>query len=147
MSRILVKEVGEQPQIMETEKKYRTDACREHIFPIAEEYAGMDYVILAENENCLITVGVDGNGLAKNLKTNFLIETSSRDFPIQKIFGRCVFTKIKRPGTGEIYDYELEDLSEQDVKNIYSILNPKYQKYLRENFNDYGSGYAIIRTL
>ena len=136
--KIAIKKVNKPIEIIETTKKYRGDCVKEYINNTA------DYVHL----NSFLSVAVDEEGLPKELPTNFLIKTKNTHFPIQKMVGTAVFTRIKPiTGEGEIWDYEIDELKDDDIKMIEILTNEKYQEKLKESFNDYGKGYLVITPI
>ena len=84
----------------------------------------------------------DEEGLIKNLPVNFLMEMQSTAFPLQKITGDVVFVRCKPVDYmhEEVYDLEIEDLTEGDISLINSLLSENQQAELKSRFNDYGSG-------
>ena len=118
MNKIMVKEVGQASRIIEVDDKYVTECAKKFIHDYPE------YVHLG-NELYLF---VDGEGLIKELPVNFLLEINSPYFPIQKMVGTVVFIREKPVGPGEIYDYEVDDLTELDMKLIEFITSSEKQE-------------------
>ena len=134
--KIAVKEVGKELQIIETNEKYRGNCVK--------QFTGKDdpteFVKLSEDGTfCL---GVNENGLPLDLPVNFLLATNNPYYPIQKMVGTVVFVRCKyaNPFIEEIWDYEVEDLREEDITHIEKMLNEEYQKHLSEKISDYGKG-------
>ena len=71
------------------------------------------------------------------------------DFPIQKAVGTVVFVrhKYENPWLKEIYDFEVDNLTDKDIEYIHKMLDADYQKKLLNAFSDYGRGYAVIRNI
>lgn len=134
--RIAIKEVGKELVITDTKQKYRSDCVR--------EFVGQDSTVefVKMNEDGTFALGVNEDGLAMELPTNFLLGTLNPYFPIQKMVGTVVFVRCKyaNPYVEEIWDYEVEDLTEDDLECINLILSGEYQKGLAERFKDYGKG-------
>ena len=139
---IAIKEVGEPLRFEYTDKKYRTECVQEYIGK--ENYT--EFVSLSSDR--LFSLGVDEEGLPKELPVNFFIATHSKHFPIQKMVGTVVFTRVKPvDGLQEIWDYELDDLRIDDAISLLSILDNGYQKYLESTFNDYGKGHVVLEKI
>ena len=138
--KIAVKEVGKELQIIETSEKYRSDCVRAFIG--ADATPG--FVIL--NKDNTLSFGVNEDGLPLELPLNFLIETNNPHYPIQKIVGTAVFVRCKyaNPWVEEIWDFEVEDLKDEDLVIIKRMLDIKYQNVLAKRFEDYGTGTAIF---
>lgn len=139
--KIAIKKVGEPLEITETTYKYRTE-CEKSIL---KTYA--DHITLSP-DGCF-TLSVDETGLMKELPINFYMAMANPDFPIQKIVGTVVFIRCKPVEYNgvEIYDYEVDDLTNNDLLLIEHMLNENVQKKLSENFVDYGKGFSIIRPV
>ena len=124
--KMILKRVGEPPQIVETDKKYRTEAVREFL-PDADTQervyleAGMTF-----------TMVVDEDGLNKELPLNFLMEMASTAYPVQLIVGDVVFvrTKYANAYNEELWDYEVEDVTAADVEKVKGYLNSGLQEEL-----------------
>jgi len=140
--KIGVKKVGKDIEYIETSQKYRTDCCK--------EYTGKDdfveYVrLVADGTFC---IGVNEMGLPKEMATNFLLETTSPHFPIQKMVGTVVFVRTKPVNPfKEIWDYEVDDLNEADIQRIEKLLDKSYQEKLKDAYLDYGKGHMIITPI
>lgn len=141
--KIAVKEVGKELQVIETNEKYRGNCVK--------QFTGKDdpaeFVRL--NEDGSFCIGVNENGLPLQLPLNFLIETTSYHYPIQKMVGTVVFVRCKNadPCIEEIWDYEVEDLREDDIRHIEKILQEQNQKRLFEQFKDYGKGCVFYEPI
>lgn len=141
--RIAVKLVGEPLKIVDTHKKYRGDCVK--------QYIGMDEYIeyLRLNSDGTLSLAANENGLPMELPANFLLATTSPYFPIQVMVGTIVFVRTKYVNVWEkeIWDYEVEDLTDEDIKAIEDILNPERQQVLQRKFVDYGKGYAVVESV
>ena len=138
--KIGVKEVGKPVQYIEIEDIYRYDCAAKminnkiHITP--------QFVYLTPD--CLLSLAVDEDGLARELPTNFLLSMPNSLWPIQKMVGTAVFIRTKPViGLQEIWDYEIDDLTAEDIQLINHILSDSYQKPLEEKFEDYGKGKMV----
>lgn len=135
--KIAVKEVGKELQIIETNEKYRSKCARKYTGE--EQY--IDCVILGKD----FALVVNEDGLPLDLPMNFLIETTSPHYPIQKIVGNAVFIRTKPVNPlKEIYDYEVTDLTQEDIDHIIKMLDSDYQEKLSAAFIDYGYGEAFL---
>lgn len=128
--KMILKRVGQQPQIVETEERYRSEAVRKFL-PDADT---QQRVYL--ESGMTFTMVVDEDGLCKELPLNFLMEMASPVYPVQLIAGDVVFvrTKYVNPYTEELWDYEVEDVTEDDVKKVEGWLDSDLQKRLMEEF-------------
>lgn len=131
--KVAVKRVGKPIEIIETDTRYRTDFAKSVINNYAEYIQMQDGWLFC----C-----ADEEGLIKNLPVNFLMEMQSTAFPLQKITGDVVFVRCKPVDYmhEEVYDLEIEDLTESDISLINSLLSENQQAELKSRFNDYGSG-------
>lgn len=139
--KVAVKKVNMPLEIVDIEVKYRRDCAKN----IIENCTGAEFVRL--NHLGTLSVGIDEDGLAKELPTNFLLEVSSRSYPIQKLVGTAVFVRTKFSRKCSEYDYELEDITNDDFDMINCILAEEYQKGLQARFKDYEYGMELIETI
>ena len=125
--KIAVKEVGKDLKIIEVQERYRDECVRKYTGE--KEFA--EYVRL--NENGTLCMGVNEDGNCLGLPHNFLLDTKSPYFPVQKIVGTAVFVRHKYVDIlkEEIWDFEIEDLESDDLKLIQKILDAKYQDELK----------------
>lgn len=128
--KIAVKEVGKEVQIIETNMKYRSECVQKFIgknyFP--------EFVTLNSDGSLFFSVNEDG--LALELPLNFLLETTNPYFPVQKIVGTAVFIRCKyaNPLAESIWDYEVDDLTTEDIAFIERILDKHYQSEVTRRF-------------
>jgi len=139
--RIAVKKINEPLEVIDIDVKYKGE-CAEKII---ENCSVAEFVRL--NHLGTLSVGIDEDGLLKELPTNFLLEVSSRNYPIQKLIGTAFFIRTKYSKKGYGYDYELEDITEEDIIGINCILAEEYQKELKARFKDYKYSLDIIDTI
>lgn len=138
--RIAVKEVGKDLMILDTNQKYITNCAKDYIGQ--NEYP--ERVHLGNNLN----ICINEEGLRLELPVNFLLETTSIYWPIQKMVGTVVFIRTKPINTsGEIYDYEVDDLTDEDIEHIRFLISEETQSKLNSRFVDYGVGGFVIRSL
>lgn len=132
MAKVAVKEIGKPLRIVESFLRYRTDSTK--------EYIGKENLVqfIRINNSGTLVLGVDENGLLRELPCNFLLSTSNPYFPIQKIVGTAVFVRTKPVNgyIGEIEDFEIEDLTDDDIEIITDLLSYKVQKTLSLQFCD-----------
>lgn len=133
---MILKRVGEPPQIVETDKKYRAEAVREFL-PDADT---QDRVYL--EAGMTFTMIVDEDGLNKKLPLNFLMEMASTAYPVQLIVGDAVFvrTKYANAYNEELWDYEVEDVTAADVEKVKGYLDSGLQEELIRKFVIWSGG-------
>lgn len=133
---MILKRVGEPPQIVETDKKYRAEAVREFL-PNADM---QDRVYL--EAGMTFTMIVDEDGLNKELPLNFLMEMASTAYPVQLIVGDAVFvrTKYANAYNEELWDYEVEDVTAADVEKVKGYLDSGLQEELIIKFMAWSRG-------
>lgn len=139
--KIGIKRVGQPFEIIETNEKYRSDCARKLIGCKYDEGVWLDSVRT-------FSLMVDEEGLRKELPTNFLMAMTNPYFPIQKMVGDVVFVRTKPVQSfyEEIWDYEIEDLTQMDVEIIRRILDSDLQKRLNEQFEDYDKGSVVVTS-
>lgn len=125
--RIIIKKVGKEPEMMDVDAVYRCDV----ISMLNTDLADTIYL----SEDTLFRLWVDEEGLIKQLDLNFFISTNNPFFPIQTIVGDVIFARIKKPDhTKELYDYELDNITKEDILYMDKILKPHYQYGLYQEF-------------
>lgn len=134
--KMILKRVGKLPQIVETKKRYRTDAVREFL-PDADTQ-GRVYL----ETGMTFTMIVDEDGIAKNLPLNFLMEMASAVYPVQLIVGDVVFVRTKYANAydGGLWDYEVEDVTMADMKKVMSYLDGDLQRKLIKKYMEWSEG-------
>lgn len=122
--RILVKRVGEEPQIVLTNERYRTAAAKKVLGTKIDARA-----LWLDGVRTLAFVYDDEILFKADPATNFFIEVANKFAPIQPIRGDVAFIRTKpcNPFEEEIWDYEVEDLREQDIENIRKLLSDETQ--------------------
>lgn len=125
--KIIVKKPGENLKIIDFNCKFRNE-CGMFI----GEDITKQYVSLSRD---LIMI-IDEDGLSKQLPLNFFLEFNNPYYPIQAIVGTVVFVKIKyvNPCEKEIWDFEVDDVSIDDIAFINKLLDAEHQKYLAIEF-------------
>ena len=124
--KIMVKEVGKPLAVVDTKEKYFGDCVR--------SYLGKDITVeRVYLDGTEFMMGVDEDGLMKQLPLNFLMSIHNPIYPVQYIVGTVVFARCKpcNPYEEEIWDFEVTDVTEEDIKRIEGYLNDYYQSALR----------------
>lgn len=124
--KIMVKEVGKPLAVVDTKEKYFGDCVR--------SYLGKDVTVeRVYLDGTEFMMGVDEDGLMKQLPLNFLMSIQNPIYPVQYIVGTVVFARCKpcNPYEEEIWDFEVTDVTEEDIKRIEGYLNDYYQSALR----------------
>lgn len=133
--------VKPQANVLEVEAEcvYRGD-CGKLINPNENVAIEMVWV----NEERTLALLVDEDGLPKQLPINFFVEISSNPFhPVQAIVGTVLFVRFKKvdPCAEEIWDYELEDITEADKSTVKKLLNPELLDTLFRRYKNGESGF------
>lgn len=120
--KILVKKVDSPLEVAETDKKYFGDCARSFI----GEGETIERVYL---DGFQFIMGVNENGLPQQLPINFLMEFDNPAFPIQTIVGDVIFVRCQpcNPFEEEIWDFEVTDVTDEDLKRIERMLDPREQ--------------------
>ena len=124
--KIMVKEVGKPLAVVDTKEKYFGDCVR--------SYLGKDITVeRVYLDGMEFMMGVDEDRLVKQLPLNFLMSMQNPIYPVQYIVGTVVFARCKpcNPYEEEIWDFEVTDVTEEDIKRIEGYLNDYYQSALR----------------
>jgi hypothetical protein len=126
--KVIVKEVGKKLVVRDIDCKYRNE-CGDLI----EKNITKEYVTIKDKELYMV---VDEDGINKNLSLNFLISTNNPFYPVQIIVGDVVFCRIKweNPLEKELYDFEVADITEEDLKEVAELLDVKYQRELATKY-------------
>ena len=129
--KVMRKLVGGPLTIVETNEKWFMP-CAKSFF---EERTTTERVYLEGTEFILV---VDEDGLMKELPINFLMAFDNPHFPVQLIVGDVVFIRNKPvdPRGGEIFDWEVTDITEQDFENVKTLLRPEAQMALIEAYKE-----------
>ena len=124
--KVIVKEVGKPLAVVDTKEKYFGDCVRNYLgkdITVERVYLdGMEFIM-----------GVDEDGLMKQLPLNFLMSMPNPIFPVQYIVGTVVFARCKpcNPYEEEIWDFEVTDVTDEDIKRIEGYLSDIRQSSLR----------------
>lgn len=124
--KVMVKEVGKPLAVVDTKEKYFGDCVR--------SYLGKDITVeRVYLDGMEFMMGVDEDGLVKQLPLNFLMSMQNPIYPVQYIVGTVVFAWCKpcNPYEEEIWDFEVTDVTEEDIKRIEGYLKDYYQSALR----------------
>lgn len=124
--KVMVKEVGKPLAVVDTKEKYFGDCVRCYLgkdITVERVYLdGMEFIM-----------GADEDGLMKQLPLNFLMSMPNPICPIQYIVGTVVFARCKpcNPYEEEIWDFEVTDVTDEDIKRIEGYLSDIRQSSLR----------------
>ena len=124
--KVMVKEVGKPLAVVDTKEKYFGDCVR--------NYLGKDITVeRVYLDDMEFIMGVDEDGLMKQLPLNFLMSMPNPIFPVQYIVGTVVFARCKpcNPYEEEIWDFEVTDVTDEDIKRIEGYLSDICQSSLR----------------
>lgn len=118
--KMIIKKVGCDPQLIETDKKYRCDT---------KDMIGADILETVKiTDDGLFQMWVDEDGLPRQRDLNFLMAMNNPMYPIQMIVGDVMFVRIKKPDySKELWDYEIDDIRAEDMKKMYELLGKQYQ--------------------
>lgn len=142
--KVLLKKVGCPLEVIDTAKKYFGDCVRSFLGEgITVERVYMGEAFGGANRFEFI-MGVDEDGLPKQLPLNFFMPFNNPHYPVQTIVGDVVFVRCKPcdPYEEEIWDYEVTDVTQNDKKEIEKFLDPVVQRKLGMEFLR-GKGYGI----
>jgi len=126
--KVVVKEPKKNIKVVDINQKYRTDCVKEII---GQNYS-IQFVCIEIDTQHILALGVIEDGLMRNLEPNMFISTTSPVFPVQILVGPVVFVKAKYENAfiKEIWDYEVEDITEEDLELIKQMVDPKVQAIL-----------------
>lgn len=125
--KIMVKEVGKDLEVVDTEEKYFGDCVK--------NYLGKDITVeRVYLDGMEFMMGVDEDGLMKQLPLNFLMCMQNPVFPVQYIVGTVVFVRCKpcNPFEEEIWDFEVSDVTDEDIRKVERYLDKDYQEFCRK---------------
>lgn len=119
--KVLQKRVGEPLKVVETAERYFMP-CAKSFF---EDGVWTERVYIQGYEFIMV---VDEEGLRKRLPVNFFMGFKNPLFPVQIIVGDVVFIRNKKIDyEGEIDDWEVADITEDDIAAINNLLDSKRQ--------------------
>ena len=125
--KVIRKCVGKALEIVETAEG-RFMKCSKSFF---DKDVTTERVYLQGYEFILV---VDEEGLLKQLPVNFLMDFYNPVYPVQAIVGDVVFIRNKPiEYEGEIDDWEVTDVTDEDINRIRNLLRPERQTLLYEN--------------
>lgn len=126
--KIIVKEVGKPMQIVDASCVYRNEPGKLYV-----SNGSIDYVDIVPHELSML---VDGEGHLTGLPTNFYLAFKNQYFPVQKIVGTVVFARYQweNPWGKEIWDYQLQDITDADIAIVKNILDDAAQKRLAKMY-------------
>ena len=134
--KVLLKKVGCPLEMVDTNKKYFADCIRSFLgkdITVERVYMGERFGGANQFE---FIMGVDEDGLPKQLPFNFFMKFNNPRYPIQTIVGDVVFVRCKpcNPYEEEIWDYEVTDVTDSDKEKIEAILFPLEQRNMAVEF-------------
>ena len=130
--KVMVKKVGCPLEVVETNEKYFGDCVRSFL----GENITVERVYMGGKNPFEFIMGVDEDGLPKQLPLNFLMEMNNPHYPVQLIVGTVVFVRCKpcNPYEEEIWDYEVADITDSDKEKVEKWLDREYQSRLMVAF-------------
>lgn len=130
--KVMVKKVGYPLEVVETNEKYFGDCVRSFL----GENITVERVYMGGENPFEFIMGVDEDGLPKQLPLNFLMEMNNPHYPVQLIVGTVVFVRCKpcNPYEEEIWDYEVADITDSDKERVGKWLDREYQSRLMVAF-------------
>lgn len=130
--KVMVKKVGYPLEVVETNEKYFGDCVRSFL----GENITVERVYMGGENPFEFIMGVDEDGLPKQLPLNFLMEMNNPHYPVQLIVGTVVFVRCKpcNPYEEEIWDYEVADITDSDKEKVEKWLDREYQSRLMVAF-------------
>lgn len=133
MPKIIVKKPGEDMRVEVVDAKYRNELSRFFDEGTYLEYVnwGTERVPFRRDGESVFAFACDDAGLCKDLPTNFYRHTPV--WGVQPIAGTVVFFRYKWEDAHakELWDYELQDVTEDDVSQIAAYLSERIQLTLR----------------
>ena len=126
--KVMVKKVGCPLEVVETNEQYFGDCVK----GILGENITVQRVYMGGENPFEFIMGVDEDGLPKQLPLNFLMEMNNPHYPVQLIVGTVVFVRCKpcNPYEEEIWDYEVTDVTDSDKEKVEKWLDREYQSRL-----------------
>ena len=128
--KVMVKRVGCPLEVVEANEQYFGDCVK----GILGENITVQRVYMGGENPFEFIMGVDEDGLPKQLPFNFFMDMNNPYFPVQAIVGTAVFVRCKPcdPYEEEIWDYEVADITDNDKGSIEYLLSydNQHQLYL-----------------
>ena len=119
------------PKIVEGTDKYLID--------FSKRFLGSDITIerVYLSSNRTLVMCVDEDGLSKELPLNFFMEMDNPFYPIQAIVGKVIIVRVDELdySKGEIWDYEVTDVTDEDIAKIDRLLDEDYLVELALKFH------------
>lgn len=127
--KVIVKNIGKPAEVVNLDCKYRNEVAK----LISSERITKEYVELVPYKLDMV---VDEDGLFKNLPFNFFMEINNSFYPVQMIVGTVVFCHYEwqDPFETELWDFELRDVTEEDIITVNRMLTAEKQRELSERF-------------
>lgn len=110
------------PSIIEDNIRYFTDFAKKYL----GENVTVERVHLSNNQT--LFMAVDEDGIQKRLPLNFFMEMSNPFYPIQAIVGKAIVIRVNKVdwNKGEIYDFEVTNVTEEDIVKVNRLLDEEY---------------------
>lgn len=126
MPKIIVKEPGKEMRVVDFDGKYRCD-----VKPFLGEDITLEYVQMQGGEDSRLAMVCDEDGKIKQLPYNFCLPLQF--WGVDAIVGTICFVRYRweNPWEKELWDFELMDLTDEDISAIRRVLGEPYQKALR----------------
>lgn len=125
--KLLLKRVGKPLEVVESTEKYMMDCAKrffaQDVFTGRVWLDGYEFVMIG-----------DDDGPYKELPFNFLIGFERSVAPVETVLGDVVFIRNKPadPWVEELWDFEVTDVTDQDIDLVSKLLDPSTQDVLRE---------------
>lgn len=126
--KVLRKRVNQPLEVVETNEKWFVP-CSKSFF---DKDVFTERIYLQGYEFIMV---VDEDGIMKELPLNFFLSFNNPHFPYQCIVGDVVFIRNKPVDyEGEIFDWEVTDVTQEDIDLVTHFLRPSIQAFLRQFF-------------
>lgn len=123
--------------LIENAKSEIVECDEQYFYDFAHHYFGKDVFVekVHLSDNCTLFMAIDDDGWNKNLPLNFYMEMNSENYPVQAILGKGIVIRVKEADLREeIYDWEVIDVTNDDIKKIEKFLDEDYQLRLAVEF-------------
>lgn len=117
MPKIIVKEPGKEMRVENFDGKYRCD-----VRPLLGEDVTLEYVGMKDDGDTRLCMVLDEDGKIKRLPRNFLIPLN---YGIDTIVGTVCIVRFRweNPWEKELWDFELMDVTPEDVAGVKNLLS------------------------
>lgn len=127
MNRIIIKKPDMPFEVIETGNTYSGECGK-----LIDVNEGITVQRVYLSKDMTFTMFVDEDGLSKELPLNFFLSVNNPFHPVQAIVGTVVIVRTKYVDiyAEEIWDFEVEDITDDDIKMVEKMLDPTYQNKL-----------------